>query len=102
ACAGDDYSQPAIRCASRELCRRVGRPMSRQDARLVRYAEFIQCFHSISHRVPVRFASHEDGNQRLRFKHGHIVGRFRETPTPPVIPSEAEESLIIWLMPTVG
>jgi hypothetical protein len=33
---------------------------------------------------------------------GHIVGRFRETPTPPVIPSEVEESLIIWLMPTVG
>src|SRR5207248_11621537 len=81
ACAGDDHSHPAIRCASRELCRRVGRPMSGQHTRFVCHAESIQCFHSIPHGVPVRFTSHDDGNQRLGFRHGHIVEIFRERPT---------------------
>jgi hypothetical protein len=42
------------------------RPVRRTDARFVRDAEPCQHLVGVAHRLPVRFASHQDSNQRLR------------------------------------
>jgi len=50
--------------------------MGGQDARFMRHTKIIERFHSMPHRFPVRFAPHDNGHDRFRFRHGQIVGRL--------------------------
>jgi hypothetical protein len=39
--------------------------MRGKNVRLVRHAELIEHFDSMAHRFPIRFAAHDDSDQRL-------------------------------------
>jgi len=51
----------------------VGRAMGREHMGLVRHIEVVKRLHAVTHRFPIRFAPHDHGHQRFRFRHGVIV-----------------------------
>ena len=48
--------------------------MGREHARFVRHTELVERFDGVTHRVPIRFASHYDGDESGRFfwRHNEI------------------------------
>src|SRR5947199_7628853 len=51
--------------------------MRGEHVRFVRHAELIERFDGDTHRVPIRFTPHQDGDQRFRLRHtGSLVAHW--------------------------
>src|SRR5947209_2153344 len=87
--AGNDHPQTALRRRAREFRRGVRRAMSRKHACFIGNSQLVERLSGMAHRVPVRFAPHNDCYQRFRFSHASslISHRFAATPFQPRYPT---------------
>ena len=70
--AGDDHLHAAARGARRVFGGHRRRPVCRQHATFVRDPEFGQDVAGLPHRVPIRFAAHQNADEWLSFSHGRL------------------------------
>ncbi len=76
ACAGDDHLEPLVARALGEADQAVGRAMGGNDPGFVGDVERLERVCRVLHRLPVRLASHDDGDGRGRSV-GHVSIHFR-------------------------
>ena len=60
---GDDYADATIGRVSSERGGCLRRAMRRKDVRFIGHAQLIERFDRLSHRFPIRFTTHDDGDQ---------------------------------------